>query len=225
MAASDAKSLCQMPKPTEINVSPRTEEVTYDYSKPRDALQDVAIDTVDPYGFDQKTHTNGYMKGLITMEPRVKMDYKHIPKYDAVCIWYDVIDLKIEIDPEIVIAKEIAENPCKLSAVKKHELQHVKVDRQIVNKYGASMGQKIYDGLKQRGFMVGPIRAEHAQDVVKKMQMTVGRLVELEYRKMEIERQERQQAVDNLDEYERVNKIVNACPDRKSRTSGASRGR
>ena len=124
------------------------------------------------------------------------------------CIWYDKIDLKIEISPEIVIAKEVAEDPCRYKVTKEHELKHVMVDRKIVNKYAKTMGQKLFDGLKSRGFMVGPVKAERAQAVAQRMQETVGQLIEWEYKKMEIERAEKQQAVDSLEEYERVG---NAC--------------
>ena len=216
--ASDPSSVCRVPKPVDIRVTPKTSKVKYDISQTRDEIQKYNIDTVNPYGFDAKTHTNGFMRGLIKMQPFVKLDYKYVYQNQAVCIWYEKVELKIEIEPEIVIAKEVASDRCEYSAVKEHELKHVMVDRKIVNKYAKTMGKKVYEGLKSRGFVVGPIRPEAAEAVAKRMQETVGQLVELEYQKMSIERQERQQAVDSLEEYERVNSLCD-------KPTGASRSR
>ena len=81
------------------------------------------------------------------------------------------------------------------------------------------MGQKIYDGLKSRGFNIGPVNPQDANDIAKRMHETVAQLIELEFKKMEIERTEKQQAVDTLEEYERV-----SAQCRGSRAIGASRG-
>lgn len=217
LAAAGATSTCQAPKPTEINVIPSTAPVEYDLSQPLASLQKVQIDTVNPYGYNNITHTKGFMKGLISMQPKVKVDYKVIPSRGTVCLWYETINLEIKIEPLIVIAKEVSEDPCSYKAVREHELKHVNADRKIVNKYSKIMGQKIYDGLKTRGFSVGPIPTEHAQSVVDRMHKTVAQLVELEYKKMEIERTEVQQAIDSHEEYERVRGL---CPQTSEHLSG-----
>lgn len=221
LAAGSPSDLCQMPKPAAINVRPAATATQLDYSQTLNQIQNAGIDTINPYGFGTSSHTNGYMKGRITMQPAVTIDYKHLPKYNAVCLWYDTINLDIQVEPTIVIAKEVAQDKCMLEAVKTHELKHVNVDREIVNKYAKTMGRKIFDGLNQRGFLVGPVPQENAQDIVNRMQSTVGQLVELEYKKMEIERAERQQAVDSLEEYKSVSAT---CPN-YSASSKASRRR
>ena len=220
LASANVSQLCQMPAPTQINVVPRAEPVKYDYSQPRAMLQAQKIDTVNPYGYNTTSHTTGYMQGSIQLKHSVEMGHKFLPRYNAYCIWYKTVNLNIEVDPTIVIAKEETEDKCRLNAVRDHELKHVNVDREIVNKYGRTMGQKVYDGLKSRGFMAGPIPAAQAEAVIARMQTTIGQLIDLEYQKMQIERQERQQGVDSLEEYERVN---NVCKD--SKTTAASRSR
>jgi len=218
LASAEPSAVCHMPKPAEIRVIPKTSAVKYDITQTRDEIQRYNIDTINPYGFDSNSHTNGFMRGIIRMQPFVKLDYKNVLGNRALCIWYDTIELRIEIEPEIVIAKEVAEDPCQYRAVKEHELKHVMADRKIVNKYARSMSRKVYQGLKSRGFMVGPILGEDAQKVADRMQETVGQLVELEYKKMEIERAEKQQAIDSLEEYQRVSAICD-------KSTSASRGR
>ena len=205
LASTEPSAVCQMPKATEINVIPRSEELKIDTSQTQAEIQKYNIDTVNPYGFGTQSHTKAFMRGGVGLRHEVGMDYKHVLSNRAVCIWYDKIDLFIEITPEIVMARELTENPCEYRVTKEHEMKHVNVDRRIANKYAKTMGKKVYDGLKSRGFMVGPIGVNAAQDVINRMQATVGQLVELEYKKMQIERMEQQQAVDTLEEYERVN--------------------
>jgi len=204
LASFDPSALCYMPQPAKINVNPRTKTVTYDTSQTLAEIQQYDIDTINPYGFNANTHTNGFMRGQINMKPHVKLNYRNVMRNQGVCLWYETINLDISIEPTIVIAKEIAADPCRYNAVKNHELKHVMVDRKIVNKYAKSMGQKIYDGLKSRGFNVGPVAPKDANEIAKRMHETVGQIIELEFRKLEIERAEQQQAVDSLEEYERV---------------------
>ena len=207
--AASSKTLCKMPKPTEINVTPSTQEVKFDYSKTLAQLQGQHVDTINPYDFTGIAETQGFMSGRIKFQPEVKLNYKHYPLYGAVCIWYESIDVKFEIDPSITIAKEIYEDRCMRKAVKDHEMKHVMADRKVVNKYSKIMGKKIYDGLKQRGFMAGPVKAEYAKQIAERMQDTVFQIVTHEYKKMDLERQDMQQAIDSLEEYERVN---SQCP-------------
>lgn len=215
LASTEPSAVCNMPKPTAINVIPNTAPVKYDLSRTRADIQNEQIDTINPYGFGSNSQVNGYMRGGIKTNQRIKLDYKRVLSNRAACIWYDEIELTIDIDPTIVIAKEVAADKCLFKAVKEHELKHVMADRKIVNKYSKSMGKKIYEGLKSRGFLVGPVPAKDAQKVANRMQETVGDLLKLEFKKMEIERSEAQQAIDSLEEYERVS---NMC-DRKTSAS------
>lgn len=202
---------CKIPKPAQINVVPKTEEVKYDYSKTVAELQQQSMTTINPYSYSTQSHTNGFMMAEIALKsPQVKLDYSPVGTSGFYCLWYDEINLELNVDPTIVISKEVGQDRCMNKAVREHELKHVMVDRKIVNKYARSMGQKILSGLKQRGFIAGPIHADHVQATAARMRQTVSQILELEYKKMEIERQESQQAVDNLEEY---TSISAACPD------------
>lgn len=209
LAASPAK-ICEVPKPTEITVIPSSQEVTYDYSQTLADLQGTATDTIDPHSFNGISVTQGYMKGGIRLKPRVTFGNKYVSAYKAYCVWYDTITIELEIDPSIVIAKEVRDDLCMRKAVKEHELKHVTVDRKIVNKYAQSIGEAVYSELSQRGFAGGPVKADMAQQLVDRMSKTVYQIVEHQYKKMDIERLEAQRAVDNLEEYKSV---AAECPD------------
>lgn len=212
MAASSS-GICQIPKAAEISVLPSAKKLIIDTSRSGDAIQNTNIDTINPYGYNSTTHTNGFMKGGISMTSSVSLDYKQAPRMSAFCLWYDKVTIKLEVTPEIVIAKEVAQDRCMYKAVLEHEMKHVKVDRRIVNKYAKTIGKKVFDGLQQRGFIAGPIASEDMQEISDRMKKTVGQIVEFEHKKMEIDRAEAQQAVDSLKEYQRVQA---KCPDYKS---------
>ncbi|MBI1301358.1 MAG: hypothetical protein GC137_06835 [Alphaproteobacteria bacterium] len=200
---------CPSHEPTKINIIPRTEKVKYDYSQTLKQIQSYSIDTVDPYGFHGTTVTQGFMKGEIKLSQKMKFGQIVNSAVGYACVWYQDITIELHIDPTIVIAKELYDDPCMRNAILGHELKHVKVDRQVVNKYAKTMGQALLKGLKSRGFEAGPMAIHDVQKVTGKMQKVVGQLLELEYQKMAIERQERQREVDSLEEYESVD---DKCP-------------
>ncbi len=214
LAASGNSSVCTMPKPAEITVIPRAEETKYDYSQSMADLQAYSMDTIDPYGFHGVSATQGFMKGRIKLIPEVELDYKPLPRYGAVCLWYDSITISIELDPTIVIASEVYDDACMRKAVLEHEEKHVRIERVIANKYSKIMGRKVYDALAQRGFLVGPVRQEDAQSIIGRMQKTVFQIVEHEYKKMDLERTEKQRDLDSLDEYQSVS---SKCPEYHAR--------
>ncbi len=201
--------VCSQPKPTEINVVPVAAPLEREYTRTLAELQKEQIDTINPYGFHGTSITNGFSTSPISIEPKVSMDYKFRPELNSYCLWYDTININIEVKPKITIAKEIVADRCKHKAVFEHEMKHVRVTKQIVNKYAQTMGSKVYKALQQRGFVAGPIPATSAQAMQERMVQTVQQIVEFEFRKMQLDHEEQQQAVDSLQEYERVNAL---CP-------------
>jgi hypothetical protein len=200
---------CPTREPTKINIVPRTEEVEFDTSQSLRDIQGYSMDTVDPYGFHGNTITQGFMKGTIGLEQRITFGEAQMKRYGASCVWYDTITIELVIDPTIVIASEISKDRCMAKAIGTHELKHVRVDREIVNKYAKQMGTKLFDALKTRGFSAGPFKSDRKEEVTEKMQRVVQQILELEYQKMDIERRERQRDVDSLGEYESVDE---QCP-------------
>ncbi len=201
---------CPKHPPTKINIIPHTEKVKYDYKQSLKEIQKYSTDTVDPYSFHGTTITQGFMKGQIGLDHKIQLGQMTNQRYGYSCVWYKDITVNITIDPTIVIAKELYNDRCMRKSILDHELKHVRVDREIVNKYANIIGKKLLAELKSRGFSAGPMRIENALTISKKMQRVVGQILELEYQKLGIDRQERQRAVDSLEEYETVD---DNCPE------------
>ena len=108
--ASSGGGVCQIPKPAEITVVPKSDPLEIDTSVTHQEIQNRNIDTINPYGFSSTSHTNGYMSGRISMTSEVSLDYKQANRMHAFCLWYDKVTINISISPKIVIAKEVAES-------------------------------------------------------------------------------------------------------------------
>lgn len=211
---AQAATMCQPPKASKINIKPETLDVRYNYSKSLEELQKFESGSINPYGFHQKSQVRGLMRGGIKVhDPDIKFGLRNVKdprsKGEYVCAWYDSITLKITIDPEIMIAKEVAADKCMHNAVRVHELKHIKVDRQIVNNFSRAVGNKINEALKSRNYAGGPVPAGQEQELVNAMGEIIFKIIIHERKKMNLERAERQQAVDTLEEYEH---ITNQCP-------------
>lgn len=205
---------CLAPKPTDISVKPISQPVRTDASKSLAQLANKEVDTINPYGFGGQSITQGIMQGNIRMQAKVSISNRYIPTFDAFCVWYDAIEVTLTIQPTIFIATEVYRDRCMRDAVMEHEMIHVRVDREIVNKASQDIGRKLYTELSKRGFVGGPIPEDQVQSVYDRMQRTVEQLVEHEQKKMSLARADAQAAVDTLEEYQRVQAI---CAGRKSK--------
>lgn len=203
LAAAEPAACPAIPQ-SKLNIVPSTAELKFDTDQTLAELQNYSMDTVDPYGFHGMSVTQAFMKGSIIPGYRIKIGHMYSKKYDAYCLWYEDITVNIDIDPTIVIAKELYADNCMRKAIIGHESKHVKVDRIIVNEYAKTIGQKLYDELSARGFSAGPVPAEYAEDTIKRMQRVVSQILDHEFKKMELDRMDRQRAVDSLEEYKSV---------------------
>ncbi len=222
LAAAPNSELCKMPKPTEIEVVPHAESVEFDYSQSLADLESVETDTIDPHNFGGLSVSEGFMESSIRLEPEVELDGKVYTGLNMACLWYDRITISLKIAPVITIASEVADDDCMFEAVKNHEMKHVRALRKLVNKYSDSMGREVYQQLEQRGFNSGPVPEEHSQQIAERMQKTVAQILELQFKKLEIENAEEQGKVDSIEEYKYVSSL---CPDFKlGKTLSESRG-
>ena len=202
--AASGPSVCPVPPPSKLNVIPSTAELKFDTTQTLAELQNYSMDTVDPYGFHGMSVTQAFMKGSIQPRWEVKIGHLFSKDYNAYCLWYEEITVNIDIDPTIVIARELYADSCMRKAIIGHESKHVKVDRVIVNEYAKTIGKKLYDELSARGFSAGPIPMESGELTVKRMQRVVQQILDHEFKKMELDRMDRQRAVDTLEEYKSV---------------------
>lgn len=195
---------CKLKKAPEITVSASDTSVRYDHSKSQAQLDNFENDTVSPYGANVKTHVGGLMSGEVSVAQSTRMMQETWPHLNAGCLYIDSIKIKIHIKPTIYIAREYQKTGCMYHAIMEHEKKHIAVDRQIVNKYSALIAKGVDAALKKIGYAHGPFRLGELPARQDEIQKYAQAIVKQYSDQMTEERQRLQQAVDSLQEYERV---------------------
>ncbi len=209
MAQAQPDVACNAGKAPKVIVKPSKSEIYYDFSRSQANLDGMDIDTVSPYGPGKETHVGGLMSGEIQVKNRVSYLIERYEGQGQACLHYDTIEVSIHIDPTIYVASDYKRGSCMHNAILDHEQKHIKVDRLIVNKYSERIGKAISLVLNKYGPTYGPVPMTQVEATQKKLHEYISQIVSKESERMNSERKVAQQNIDNLQEYERVQKL---CP-------------
>lgn len=211
-SAADVK--CNVPKAPVIQVLPQTADIRYDLTKSTKDLTAQGSNTVNPYAANVDSTTGGLRSDSIKMKSGIKMGTRSYPSLNVGCLWYDSVVVNIYLNPVIYVAREYQKEPCK-SAIMQHELKHVTVDREVMNKYANEIGRAVQNAVNQAGAM-GPFNLNEMSAHQDRLMGHVQSAINSQELMLEKEMRSRQAKVDTLEEYERVSKI---CKDviRKNR--------
>jgi len=203
---------CVAKMPPQINVTPKTKNIKYDFTKTKSQLNSFDVDTISPYGPQHRTVVSGLMSGSIQTKSQVELlheTYKHL---DRGCVYLKTANVTISIDPTIYIAREYRKGSCYHNAVLTHEMKHVREDQLIVNKYVGRIGRALKDMIDDRNSF-GPYRLDQLEGVQQNIQNSINKAVQRFSDDMNKERRRRQQAIDNIEEYESIGA---RCPKERS---------
>lgn len=197
---------CNAITPPRINVKPSQSHIKYDFSKTKAELNAVDVDTISPYGAHHNTQVSGLMSGAIQLKSNVGFMHETHSYLDRGCLYLKTVDVEIVVEPTIFIASEFKKGSCMHNAIMVHEMKHVSVDQQMVNKYTNIIGKKLGEVIDSKGSTYGPMKKikmnEIQMDVKNTLHDTVIRMND----EMNVERRKRQQAIDNIEEYESIGK-------------------
>lgn len=149
------------------------------------------------------------MSGEIRVEHQIGFVQERYEQMNKACLHYDSLSVTMVINPTIYIAREHKPGTCRYKAILEHEKKHVEADRIVVNKYAKRIGDALRFALGKYGSSFGPFEAGQVEAVQTRLQDYIGDIVKEEVARMNEERITRQQAIDSLEEYERVRKM---CP-------------
>ncbi|MAS87929.1 MAG: hypothetical protein CMH30_08165 [Micavibrio sp.] len=196
-------SACKAETKPKIVVTAATKDIRYDFSKSKKDLADQKIDTVSPYSHSQSVYIGGLMNGQIEMKSNVKLAWSTQTVTRQSCFWYEEVNIHMEIDPTILVAREFPRDSCEYKEILNHENKHIVVDRFIVKKYRKLMEDYLTQ-LMQQAQAYGPVHANKTPVVRKEMTAYIEAAVNKVSDAMHTERRQRQQAVDSREEYDRV---------------------
>lgn len=200
---------CQAKTVPRINVTPKTNNIKYDFTKTKAQLNSVDVDTISPYGPHHKTTVSGLMSGSIQVRTQVEFIHEKYAQANLGCVYLKNINVEVKIDPTIFIANEYRKGSCYHNAVLNHERKHVREDQLIVNKYTGRIGRALQDLIKGKTDGFGPYGLSRLDEVQQNIQQAVNQVVTKYNDNMNKERRKRQQAIDSLEEYE---SIGSRCP-------------
>lgn len=205
-AASSTGNWCKADNAPRIEIKTSTDQVSWDFTQSEKQLNRFKIDTVNPYGKEVITDVGGLMQGGIELKESMRFKTLTHNGLNQICYWFDTIVVTLHIKPTIYIATEFPRGSCKHEAIREHELKHIAVDREIVNKYANMLGQAVRDEM-MRQTVFGPYNVSQSGQAEAYIRGRLERLLKTYSRLMDDERRTRQQKVDSLSEYERVNRM------------------
>lgn len=197
---------CTARQAPQINIKTSTDNISYDFSKSEKQLNTFHIDSVNPYGDNVITDVGGLMEGGISLSQSMEYGTLTNTGTQQICYWYTKVDVTLHIQPTIYVASEFPKGSCKHNAILEHEHQHVIIDREIVNKYAALIGTSLQTELARQK-IYGPIPLNQKTWLEQSLKDRMQSLLSAYGNQMNAERKQRQQAFDNINEYQRVNKM------------------
>ena len=200
---SDHSDWCYPRSAARINIVPTTDEIFFDFTKSEEQLNNFKIDTVNPYGKDVIVDVGGLMEGGIELKHSASIGYVSHPTYGLSCLWFDTLNVDIGIKPTIYIAREYNKGTCMHNAIMEHEMKHIQVDIDMVNKYANKIGYEINDKLT-REYVYGPIPTESTADQQARMIEDINQIIRSYVEGLKNERRAEQQKIDSREEYDSV---------------------
>ena len=186
-----------------ISVKPESAAVRYDFSKTAAELTAMKSNTVSPYAPGTETITQGLRADRPVIQASVGAKALISQDRGIFCMTYGQIDISIKLAPVIYVAKERPSGGCR-NAILDHEKKHVRVDREMMNKYARRIGEAVQKAVNEVG-VVGPMNLDKQQEARDFM----TRHIESAIQSMELplynEMRARQGEIDSLEEYQRVN--------------------
>ncbi len=185
-----------------ISVIPQSQPVRYDFTMTAAQLTAMQSDTVSPYAPGTETITQGLRSDRPVIEASIGAQSVTYNDRGIFCMTYGKIDISIKLAPVIYVASDRPAGMCR-NAILDHEKKHVRVDREMMNKYAQKIGQTVQNAVNEVG-VVGPMnlnRQYEAKDFMTKHIQSAIQSMELPlYNEMRA----RQAEVDSLEEYQRV---------------------
>ena len=189
-----------------INVKPQRGRIKYDFTKNKQQLSNVDVDTISPYGANHQTSVGGLMSGSIQVSTDVSFMTETHQHLGRGCVFINEINVKIDLNPTIYVASEFPKGGCMHNVILAHEYKHVDVDRLVINKYVNLIGRELSQRIDTMGSTFGPMRLKRMRETQVMVKDELHGIIIRMNDEMTEERRKRQQAIDNIEEYEAIGK-------------------
>ncbi len=204
LAASPGGSglACALPKVPHVAVKVATREIDYDFSKSSEELGRIKGDTLSPYAAGADMVSGGLREDRPEIKTQIEWQVEIDESRNIACMWYDKVIINITLSPRIYVAREFNTGACR-EAVLHHEHRHVDVDRIVLNKFAADIGQTVQKAVDSAG-VFGPFGYGDIERIKKISSRHVESAIDSRRLLMEKDMDSKQSQIDTLEEYERV---------------------
>lgn len=199
---------CPSPSAPEMHVSQSVDRPEYEFTLSSSELAQFDIDTIPPYAPQEELRVGGLTSTEITVVADVTFQTATDTTDDTVCIWPKLINVKLKMRPKVYVASEHPSGSCRHAAVVKHEKKHVAEDERLGRELLPALRRAVERAVAQKP-VGGPAPVAQMDLLEKRMVATIDREVEALLQEFYKRRSIHQRAIDNLDEYERIQA---SCP-------------
>ena len=205
LASADCSAVTQ----PQVHIQPRSADIQYEFRYSSEELTRLKRKDADSRALGADMVTGGLREDEPRLGVNISWKMQEYTYQDAACIWYDKINVTIDLAPKIYIAKEFNYSPCR-EEILKHEKQHVRVDRQVFNKYSKQIATAVERAIKAID-VAGPYRKAEIPRVQETMAKHIQHAVMTKISNLQTEMKRRQAQVDSPQEYARITKICRAA--------------
>jgi hypothetical protein len=195
---------CTVPRPPNIIVNPVTNAIQYEYMMTSEELNKYTTSTVSPYAPNVDSTTGGLRHDRPKITTEIQWGRMDDSSRGLSCLWYDTIRVTIELSPKIYIARDKQFRRCKQEIID-HEVRHVDVDRQVINKYSQAIGLAVKNAVDKVGAM-GPYNQHEIEHIQNNLVSHIHAAINSQKLLLFQEMSREQAKVDSLEEYERISR-------------------
>lgn len=196
---------CTLPESPHVLVRVVTDDIGYDFSKSSRDLTMMEGGALSPYAPGADTVSGGLREDHPSINTQIEWQVEIDQSRNVACMWYDTITIQVRLVPKIYVAREFNAGACR-DAILQHEHRHVDIDRIVLNRFAADIGQAVQKAVDSAG-VFGPFSYGDIERVKDSSSRHVESTIDSRRLLMEKEMNAKQSQVDSPEEYRRVSQF------------------
>jgi hypothetical protein len=193
-----------MPDQAEVRIETRVGEPRIDKTRSAAQLQAMQADG-SIVGNQRFAKSTGLTVGGITVDSEIRIA-NDTAEDGTVCAWPSVVTVTLATAPTVYLVAN--EAGCQQTVGLQHEMEHVAIDRRIVQRYAAIFRFKV--STMAYAIAADTLRGRDLRTQRQRIEEKINAMIAIISDEMNEDRASEQRAFDSVEEYTRVN---SACPD------------
>ena len=189
--------------PAEIRIYAKIDPPVTDLSKTEAQLDAMKTDPIA--GSPRFTHVGGLTVGSISVDSEIRIANTRFGD-GQICAWPSVVTITLGTKPTVYVAVDYSK--CRIEGALAHEMQHVAIDRDIINRHSADFRRQISAMVDAIG-VVGPAPDTALSSIRHRIEDKINAAIAVAVDDLNDDRATRQSQLDSPAEYQRLSLL---CP-------------